>query len=114
MSDSPDIDDFLRAAEAYGDGTGIEIVCLRADQLTLRTHLDDLRKLATHTTLRVGDVLHGFLHGYFDKAQGPARVEAIGTDWVVIRLDDGPETRHHGDINPNQFCDLRDPDRNEQ
>lgn len=40
------------------------------------------------TPLRVGDTLYGYCAGYFGRDfWGPATVEAIGTDWVVIRSD---------------------------
>jgi hypothetical protein len=35
--------------------------------------------------LRVGDVLYGYCGGEFGDSYYDKRVEAIGTDWVVVR-----------------------------
>lgn len=41
-------------------------------------------------TLRVGDLLYGYCGGYFGRdSYEPKRVEAIGTDWVVARGENG-------------------------
>ena len=40
------------------------------------------------TPLRVGDVLQGFCGGWFGRnSYEDKRVEAIGSDWVVVRDD---------------------------
>jgi hypothetical protein len=44
----------------------------------------------TDGPLRVGDVVHGHVDGYFGRDHYDcARVEAFGADWVVIRTFDG-------------------------
>lgn len=41
--------------------------------------------------LRVGDTLYGYCCGEFGRdSYGKKRVEAIGSDWVVVREDDSP------------------------
>jgi hypothetical protein len=40
--------------------------------------------------VRIGTVLHGYCEGHFGRdALGPKRVEAIGADWIVARMEDG-------------------------
>lgn len=40
--------------------------------------------------VRVGDVVHGHLNGFFGRDHYDcARVEAVGADWAVIRTFDG-------------------------
>ncbi len=40
--------------------------------------------------IRVGDVVHGHLFGYFGRDHYDcARVEAIGRDWMVLRTFEG-------------------------
>jgi len=40
--------------------------------------------------VRVGTVLYGYCNGYFGRGSyGDRRIEAIGSDWVVVREDDG-------------------------
>lgn len=40
--------------------------------------------------LMVGTALYGFCGGYFGRdSYGAKRVEALGADWVVVRLDNG-------------------------
>ena len=39
---------------------------------------------------RVGLLLKGYCNGYFGRdSYGDKRIEAIGADWVVVRVDDG-------------------------
>lgn len=49
-------------------------------------------------TVRVGSILQGYVGGYFgrDDSYGPMRVEAIGADWVVARLENGHPVFAHG------------------
>ena len=45
-------------------------------------------------SLRIGDVFHGYCGGAFGRdGFGDKRVEALGSDWVVIRYDES----HHSD-----------------
>ena len=54
--------------------------------------------------LRVGDILHGFCGGTFGRDfWGPARVEAIGTDWVVVRHEYRGVYLHEG--SPEELLD---------
>ena len=42
--------------------------------------------------LRVGTVIYGYCEGIFGRDYGPKRVEAIGSDWVVVRDEElGPQ-----------------------
>lgn len=43
-----------------------------------------------HRPLRIGDKIYGYCEGIFGRdSLRDKRVEAIGTDWVVVREDDG-------------------------
>jgi hypothetical protein len=45
---------------------------------------------ARDEAVRVGDVVDGFCGGLFGRGfWGPARVEAVGPDWMVARTEDG-------------------------
>ena len=52
-----------------------------------------MNKVVRVRPLRIGDVLHGFCGGAFGRdSYADKRVEAIGTDWVVVRnTEDGVE-----------------------
>lgn len=40
--------------------------------------------------VRVGTLLHGYCEGYFGRGGlGPKRVEGIGADWIVARVESG-------------------------
>lgn len=55
--------------------------------------------------LRVGDMLYGFCNGSFGRdSYGDKRVEAIGSDWVVVR-EDGTPLIYRGD--PEDLCEYR-------
>lgn len=48
--------------------------------------------LVEQRSLRVGDLLHGYCGGRFGRdyySYQLKRVEAIGADWVVVRLENG-------------------------
>lgn len=55
--------------------------------------------------LRVGDVLYGFCGCAFAKRYGEWRVEVIGTDYIVVRHEDG--TPYFADGNPEHFEQYR-------
>ena len=56
--------------------------------------------------LRVGDVLEGFCGGAFGRdCYEDKRVEAIGTDWVVVRTEDSGVWLFEGD--PESLCQYR-------
>lgn len=52
--------------------------------------------------IRVGQMLYGYLGGYFDEHYGQVRVEAIGHDWAVVRDEYG---RVHADTFDGQSAD---------
>lgn len=55
--------------------------------------------------LRVGDLIHGHGGGNFSRDYyGCARVEAIGADWVVVRMVEGYDRR------TAWFARMRTPD----
>lgn len=71
-----------------------------------------LRQLAEagEGPLRIGDTLYGFCDGEFGRdSYGPKRVEAIGSDWVVVREDDGTPNWSFLD-NPDHLCKHRNED----
>jgi hypothetical protein len=40
--------------------------------------------------IRVGEIFHGFCGGYFGRdSYGCRRVEAVGVDWIVCRIETG-------------------------
>lgn len=42
------------------------------------------------TPLRVGDILYGFCGGFFGRdSYDDKRIEAVGSDWVVARQENG-------------------------
>lgn len=45
--------------------------------------------------IKVGTILYGYCNGFFDGDYGNKRIEAIGSDWVVCRLDDGTPSLAH-------------------
>lgn len=57
--------------------------------------------------LRVGDVLEGFCGGAFgrDYWNYPATVEAIGSDWVIVRDDNSTSHVFWGE--PEDLCEYR-------
>jgi len=57
--------------------------------------------------LRVGDVLPGYCGGTFGRdAYAEKRVEAIGSDWVVVRDETG--TVYFGEGCPEDLVQYRD------
>jgi len=60
----------------------------------------------TETPLRVGDVLQGFCGGWFGRnSYEDKRVEAIGSDWVVVRDDRNYPLFSEGD--PERLIEYR-------
>lgn len=63
-------------------------------------------------TLRIGDVLYGYCGGSFGRdSYDDKRVEAIGSDWVVVRTGFYGESSaglYHGD--PEDLCEYRTKD----
>lgn len=56
------------------------------------------RELSQVKPLRVGDMLYGYCGGYFGRdGYYDKRVEAIGSDWVVARAEDGTVMLYEGD-----------------
>lgn len=54
--------------------------------------------MSSDAPLRIGDVLYGFCAGYFGRdSYDDKRVEAIGSDWVVVRNDSGGVEMYDGD-----------------
>lgn len=59
--------------------------------------------------LRVGDMLYGFCHGTFGRdSYTDKRVEAIGSDWVVVRNDEGG-VEFTDVVSPEELCQFRTP-----
>jgi len=59
--------------------------------------------------LRVGDVLKGFCGGCFGRESfWDKRIEAIGSDWVVVREQDGSSNFWAGD--PELLQEYREND----
>ncbi len=59
--------------------------------------------------LRVGDPLYGFCGGFFGRdGYGDKRVEAIGSDWVVARGENG--TAWFADGPPERLREYRTPE----
>jgi hypothetical protein len=62
--------------------------------------------------LRVGDILFGFCGGEFGRdSYNDKRVEAIGSDWVIVRSEGYRETYpllYSGD--PEELCQYRTKD----
>lgn len=57
--------------------------------------------------LRIGDVLYGFCAGYFgSNSYEDKRVEAIGSDWVIARDEDGL-VHMADDIRPDDLCKFK-------
>ena len=58
--------------------------------------------------LRIGDTLYGFCEGSFGRdSYNDKKVEAIASDWVVVREKDGPILLYAG--NPEDLTKYRDP-----
>lgn len=57
------------------------------------------------TPLRVGDLLNESCGGYFGRNYRERRVEAIGSDWVVAREDDGQVV--FAEIEPEDLTEYR-------
>ena len=61
------------------------------------------------TQLRVGQMLYGFCHGAFGRdSYSDQRVEAVGSDWVVARDENGVARFTNSD--PNELLDCTDPE----
>jgi hypothetical protein len=62
--------------------------------------------------LRVGDILYGFCGGEFGRdSYGDKRVEAIGSDWVIVRTEG--YSKEYPDFysgNPEVLCRYRTKD----
>ena len=62
--------------------------------------------------LRIGDTLYGFCGGCFGRdSYDDKRVEAIGSDWVVVREINGAPDFYHG--NPEDLDIYKIPDKDE-
>ncbi len=64
---------------------------------------------AETSPLRVGDMLYGFCGGYFGRdSYDNKRVEAIGSDWVVVREENG--SPNFASCDPEDLCEYRTED----
>jgi hypothetical protein len=60
--------------------------------------------------LRIGDLVHGHLFGYFGRDHYDcARVEAIGSDWAIIRTMGGVACAGTGSNVIQELEQARDP-----
>lgn len=71
----------------------------------------ELQRLAVSDPIRVGDIVHGHLGGWFGRDHYDcARVEAVGADWAVIRtLGDGTPVTGSGAGIVDVLAENRDP-----
>jgi len=69
--------------------------------------MSDTKTPALTTPLRVGDILYGYCGGMFGRdSYDDKRVEAIGSDWVVLR-EDGKPLMYEG--SPEDMLQYRTP-----
>lgn len=112
------VDDAMKAVEDCTAGfdeaevLSFEVTWLRKQEAALRARVAELESGEVPVRpIQVGDVITGFCGGWFGRdSYGDKHVEAVGSDWVVAREDNGElvfAERPHMDV-PAMLAQYRD------